>query len=300
MDPGQAVNRAAPAAPPGRATPDLPMSGPDFSRIRSMAVMQGDLRDYALPELLQFLQTLRKKGQLLIERKDPQQSAGVYFAGGRVVHAFCPPAHGEEAIYHLLQWRQGRFMFLADAVPEAETIHTDLRNLLLEGMRLLDELPDVHQHLPAADTVLHLERDSERIAEVRVNVRQWRLLANVNGRRTVADLIAMSDRDPVDVSRDIYHLLMVGLVSERHHDAFLGEIVATAVAEEEWPGTPSHPLPILSGRILLLADGRRTLLEIREALRCTEQDLIEEFKYLVRTGRLRLLDGHRAYDRFLR
>ena len=64
-------------------------------------------------------------------------------------------------------------------------------------------------------------------------------------------------------------------------------------------GTPP-PLPILSGHILRLADGHRSLLEIRAALHCGEQDLIEEFRYLVRSRRVRLLAGHQEFERFVR
>jgi len=291
----QAINaRASGTRPPGGAG-----STGESSRIRSAAAMQGDLRDHALPELLQFLQAMRKKGQLVIECSDSRQSASVYFAGGRVVHACCPPEQGEQAIYRLLHWRNGRFVFLAGAVPEQETIHTDLRNLLLEGMRLIDEIPDPRSQLPAADTVLHGERDAQRLDQVRVTVRQWKLYASVNGRRTINDLIALSGRDQAEAARDLYHLLVVGLVSERHDDAFLAAIVAQAAGHDDAFGPPP-PLPILSGHILRLADGRRSLQEIRDALQCGEQDLIEEFRYLVRSRRVRLLAGHQEFERYVR
>lgn len=261
--------------------------------------MQGDLRDHALPELLQFLQTMRKKGQLLIEGDSARQSASVYFAGGRVVHACCPPDQGEQALYRMLHWRHGRFIFLADAAPEQETIHTDLRNLLLEGMRLLDEGPDPRQQLPPGITVLHGERDAHRLDQVRVTVRQWKLYASVNGRRTINDLMALSGRDPLEVSRDLYHLLLSGLVSERHDDAFFAAIVAVATEHDEPYGT-LPPLPILSGHILRLCDGQRSLQEIRDQLRCAEQDLIEEFRYLVRSRRVRLLAGLQEFERYVR
>jgi hypothetical protein len=294
-----AVTQALNASTPGRLLHGSAGGEADSSRLRTTAIMQGDLRDHALPDLLQFLQAMRKKGQLLIEGGESRQSASVYFSAGRVVHACCPPEQGEQAVYRLLHWRHGRFIFLAGAAPEQETIHTDLRNLLLEGMRLIDEIPDPLSQLPAADTVLHCERDALRLDQVRVNLRQWKLYASVNGRRTIHDLIALSGREPLEVSRDLYHLLMVGLVSERHDDAFLAAIIAQAAVHDDPFGTPP-PLPILSGHILRLADGRRSLQEIRAALHCGEQDLIEEFRYLVRSRRVRLLAGHQEFERFVR
>ncbi len=293
------VTQALNARMPGTRLAGGAGGGGDTSLIRSTAIMQGDLRDRALPELLQFLQAMRKKGQLLIECGDSRQSASVYFSGGRVVHACCPPEQGEQAIYRLLHWRHGRFVFLAGAAPEQETIHTDLRNLLLEGMRLIDEIPDPRSQLPAADAVLHCERDAQRLDQVRITVRQWKLYSIVNGRRTINDLIALSGRDQAEASRDLYHLLMVGLVSEHHDDAYLAAIVAQAASHDE-PCGPPPPLPILSGRILLLADGRHSLYEIREALQCGEQDLIEEFRYLMRSRLVRLLAGHQEFERFVR
>ena len=291
-------------APRGAPDDRLPIAGqpqatPDFSRIRSMAIMQGDLGDYALPELLQFLLTVRKKGQLLIECQEPPRSASVYFAGGRVVHAYCPPDVGEQAIYRLLHWRQGRFMFLSGASPELETIHTDLRNLLLEGMRIADEQPDASDQLPHGNAILHAERDAQHISAIRITVFQWRLLSLIDGRRTIADIIALCGRDASDASVDLLQLLHVGLVSEHPDERYLSAIVAVAAVKDA-PAAPSpQPLPILSSRILQLADGKRSILAIRDSLQCSDNDLIQEVRFLVGCGRLAIRSGQAEYDRYV-
>jgi hypothetical protein len=239
------------------------------------AMMQGDLERQALPELLQFLQSLRKKGQLLIERAAPRQAGGIYFASGRVVHAYCPPALGEDAFYQLLRWRSGRFVFIEDAAPERETIRAELASLLLEGMRLSDE-----ESRPRTGVIFHPRRDRFTPGRDRVSFREFRLLALLDGRRTVADVAAASGH-PVDlVAADLARLQSIGMVAEQQSPARL-EAIVPALSRP----TVKHrsgEIPILGMLILNHVDGRRSLRDIQERINCTERDLIDEFTYLLR------------------
>jgi hypothetical protein len=115
-----------------------------------MAIMQGDLAEYALPDLLQFIHATRKEGQLLLEAA-PSRAPGVSFARGEVVHASCPPRVGVAAFHALLGWEQGSFAFPKDAAPFERTILDGLQNLLLDGLRRLDELRVVQGRLPPRD-----------------------------------------------------------------------------------------------------------------------------------------------------
>ena len=265
-----------------------------------MAIMQGDLAEYALPDLLMFLQGMRKQGQLIIENAERKISAGVYFAGGEVVHAWCPPQEGVPAIHQLLRWREGRFAFLKNATVPTRTITDDLQHLLLDGLRQIDENRHIDAGLPAGGTILHVQRDMRRVEEVRLTVVEWKVLSLINGRRSLAQVVAASGRDEQDARRIIFGLITTGLILTNNDDSHLAEIVPRRVPAERAPHTRSAPPTMLANLLLREVDGRRTLKEIKAALGCGEPELVEEFCLLERTAWLELERGRDVFERYYR
>lgn len=263
-----------------------------------MAIIQGDLAEYAVPDLLQFMHASRKQGQLLLQLRASTQPAGVFFHSGEVIHAYCPPKVGVNALYALLGWREGRFAFLKDAAAPERTIHDGLQNILLEGLRRLDEYRVIAERLPAPDTVLHLSRESEGEADIRLTRGEWKVLSLVNGRRTLREVMEGSQRAEDEGARMVYGLLVAGLVTTVSDDRWLDRIVPARIPAAEAPPQRGAPPTILANLLLKRVDGVRTLAALRRELGCTERDLGEELRLLVRTGWVRLVRGADLFERW--
>lgn len=263
-----------------------------------MAIMQGDLSEYALPDLLMFMQGMRKHGQLIVEQKTSRISAGVFFDRGEVVHAYCPPKEGISAIHQLLRWQEGSFAFLKGATHRVRTIEADLHNLLLDGLRQLDEHRVIEKQLPPDDTVLHVQRDANAAEDVRMTQAEWRLLSLINGRRTLSQVVALSGREEFDAQRQIYGLITSGLVLTNHDDSYLAAIVPERVASGTAACNRAPPPTMLANLLLKHLDGTADLRTIRQRLGCTEAELVEEFNLLKRTGWIRIRSGLDIFERF--
>jgi hypothetical protein len=264
-----------------------------------MAIIQGDLAEYALPDLLQFMHATRKVGQLVLEGESATP-AGVFFSSGEIVHAYCPPRKGVPAFYQLLGWREGRFAFLKNVAPAERTIFLDLQNLLLDGLRRLDEYRRIADRLPPREAVLHLAHDEgPATVDVRLTRREWQVLAQVNGRRTLEEVLQQLPGTEDETARIVYGLLVSGLVTTAHDDSWLEEIVPERVPAEEAPPTRAAPPTILANLVLHKVDGRRSLRAILAELRCPERALAEELRLLVRTAWLRFRAGEALYQRYI-
>lgn len=266
----------------------------------AMAIMQGDLSEYALPDLLMFMQGMRKHGQLIVEDAASRLSAGVFFDRGEVVHAYCPPREGVPAIHQLLRWQEGRFAFLKGATHRVRTIEADLHNLLLDGLRQLDEHRVIEKHLPPDDTVLHVQRDANAVEDVQMTQAEWRLLSLINGRRTMRQIVELSGREDLDAQRQIYGLITSGLVLTNHDDSYLAAIIPERVPSGSAACNRSAPPTLLANLLLKHLDGVSDLRTIRQRLACSEAELVEEFNLLKRTGWVRLRSGTDAFERFFR
>jgi hypothetical protein len=185
--------------------------------------MEGDLAEYPIPDLVQFFHTSRKQGRLVLEGKEPH-SANVYFLGGEVIHAASPPRSGVDAFYEILSWREGRFAFYKDPVDVDRTIHEDLPKLLLEGLHRLDSLRLIQSRLPPSNTVLYLGRDTRDSIEVRLTNAEWRLLAKVNGRRTLGEIRSIGNSFE-ETDRLVYGLITAGLVTPFPEKSWLDTVI---------------------------------------------------------------------------
>ncbi len=97
----------------------------------------GRLKDMELVDIIQVLNMGKKTA--LIYLTDDNKEGKVFLMNGEIVHAKSGDRTGEEAIYHLLTWRDGDFHIEPDATSPDLSIETSVENLLLEGMRRIDE-----------------------------------------------------------------------------------------------------------------------------------------------------------------
>lgn len=98
----------------------------------------GKLSVMNLPTVIQVLSDTRRSGTLVIESYD-RRKGEIAFADGAIFEATVGEAESQEAVYGLLGWQEGDFSFDPGRVPTADSVGTGVMNLLLEGMRRIDE-----------------------------------------------------------------------------------------------------------------------------------------------------------------
>ena len=253
-------------------------------------VIQGHLEDTPLPETVQFLQSLRKTGQLALERSDPRQSAGIGFIDGRVVHAFCPPLSGEACFHQLLTWRSGRYIFFHNAPAREHSISVDTNTLLLDGMRRLDELARCLGRLPPRSSVLHRRRDRVLLRTAMLTFPQIRLWRRLDGRATVGEIL---DTHP-DSAHILVELVSSGLAAPSPDHRFLTEI--TLAHTVHGAGQLDGRAVDLAAQLLLACDGHRSLAEALHVLGCPPEELIAAAEYLLARRLVQVVRGAEAAE----
>lgn len=99
---------------------------------------EGKISDFQLTDLIQLLCLGRQTNSIHFE-KDGSHGA-IYFDEGDIVHAEVDQVEGEEAFYEILSWEGGAFQLQKGEKAPKETIFKSWQNLMLEGLRRLDEL----------------------------------------------------------------------------------------------------------------------------------------------------------------
>jgi hypothetical protein len=99
--------------------------------------LTGHLSDLSLSELIEFFCNQRKSGRLKVLY--PRGAGYFYLQAGSVVDARIGVLHGIDAVYFALTLPNAEFEFSADVEAGARTINQPWTQVVLEGLRRLDE-----------------------------------------------------------------------------------------------------------------------------------------------------------------
>lgn len=120
----------------------------------------------------------------------------------------------EEIFYSTLLLRSGVFYFynLEEEKRAPQQLNLQTQNLLLEGVRRIDEMSYFRERIPSAGVVLELKPDvtPRQLGELETTV-----YALVNGQRQVEEIARESRLGEFETTRVLFHLMQVGYIQRR-------------------------------------------------------------------------------------
>jgi tetratricopeptide (TPR) repeat protein len=171
----------------------------------------GQLAQAGVAELVPLLEGRRRTGVLHL-RGPAGQSGAVWIREGRVVDAEAGRRTGEAAFHEVAGWREGTWSVAWEPVERRRAIALGTCALLAEAARRAEELARLADRLP--DPAHPLEIDyrllSDRLADIPDDVNG--VLKLVDGRRTLADLLAEADVDRLAAAEALARLHADGVV----------------------------------------------------------------------------------------
>ena len=124
----------------------------------SVKQLQGNLKFFDLATVIQTLIGSHQTGSLLVTQDGGKQRvADIFFLKGNIAKAKVKHLSGDDAVFQLFQSPlEGEFSFTGKAVPDEE-VQTDITmpaiSLLMESVRLQDELPLLQARIPDASRI---------------------------------------------------------------------------------------------------------------------------------------------------
>lgn len=177
--------------------------------------MSGDIHEFPLPYLLQLLESSQKNGVLVIRAEDEDEVAKLYLRKGLVVFASIndiedtPPL---KIAFRVLTWARGTFDL---EPPEERTfpseIHVSVQELLMEGLRQIDELNNIRPRLPENSARLVVPRPlRSRLRDLSpVELDTFQLALNYGVMMAVMDRSQSTD---LDTARAVLKLVDAGFL----------------------------------------------------------------------------------------
>ncbi len=200
-----------PTHQPGRGAPNRTMAAPAVGQTAGAGSMGGSIsgliEEVPLPDLLQLFSTSRKSGVLVIMKDDVGK---VYLREGRVYFATINDDHELDpykAFYRLIAWNRGTFSLEppTDESFDGE-IDESVESLMMEGMRILDEIQALGPNVPEMTARLSIPRPLE--APLReLSPEQLDSFQSVLNHDTVSDVLNKTTDDDVQTMEGLVHLI---------------------------------------------------------------------------------------------
>lgn len=122
----------------------------------------------------------------------------------------------QELLYSLLAWQSGSFKFYEDQFPTREeiTVKLSAENVILEGLRRLDEQNMVNETLPDLEKVYTISASQAgRSREVAMTASEWNVMALVDGHRSVNQICSTSPFGREETLKRLAQIKLAGLIT---------------------------------------------------------------------------------------
>ena len=176
----------------------------------SQGLIQGSMREAPLPDIIQLVSQGAKSGCFHVT--EDAKRCKIFLKDGRIVHAVSNNGEGVDAFYEVALWLDGSYRFEEGDAGISASITKPNASMLMELGRRMDEWRVISQKIGSIDlypvTTL-LPGD----APTGVNPRQSKLLANLTGYYTVAELAEVMQKQVLNIAKDLYDLAMAGHVT---------------------------------------------------------------------------------------
>jgi hypothetical protein len=121
----------------------------------------------------------------------------------------------EEIVYNLFSWHEGDFDFHENAQPKNAPFLIELStmNVIMEGTRRIDEWLEIQKVLPPDDMLFCIAKSPKvNREELTISLDEFRMLALINGERTLTELIELSPMGEFVTCRSMYRLIVNNLI----------------------------------------------------------------------------------------
>lgn len=145
-----------------------------------------NLKEFLLGDVLQFLARVKKTGVLRIEGSQPGE---IYLKDGFVIHATDGNEKGVDVLIGFSFGELVKAIFEPGAAAPEQTINEDIGKLTEDVEKRRIEFLDIKKNMPPLETVL-AKSTKDLEAAVALRRTDWQILALVDGKRTISEIIA--------------------------------------------------------------------------------------------------------------
>jgi hypothetical protein len=170
--------------------------------------LEVNLKEFNLGDILQFLARVKKTGVLKIESDTPGE---IYLKDGFVIHAADANEKGLEVLINFSFGDLVKGVFEPGVAAPEQTINEDIGKLTEDVDKRRIEFQEIKRNLPPLETIL-AKSTKELETSVAIRRTDWQILALVDGKRNLSEVIAQSKLGGYEATKTLVWLKEKGLI----------------------------------------------------------------------------------------
>jgi len=122
-----------------------------------------------------------------------------------------------EILYALFAWKSGTFSFFEGPLDLQEriTLSINTSSIIMEGIRRMDETARIKEKITSLELIFQqVPGAAPNLEELDLTPTEMNIFHEIDGARTIRDLIGMHDLTEFDVSRILFQLLSARLIEQ--------------------------------------------------------------------------------------
>lgn len=123
--------------------------------------------------------------------------------------------HTLDVVFDVMTWKKEPFAFHEGITPPPEriTVPIDLKNVIIEGTRRVQEVKPLEEELPNLDMALRFpEAPGDKFRGIHLSVEEWRVVSFINPKNSIRQIAKACNMTDTEIRRVVYGLLQAGLV----------------------------------------------------------------------------------------
>jgi len=121
----------------------------------------------------------------------------------------------EEIVYSIFGWIEGDFQFLDGRLPDNDQLTTELNtmNMIMEGVRRIDELTQMQKNLPPDDVALKVNPyppllvNQTKPEKIELSPEELQTFLLVDGEKTLPEIVELSPLGEFNIYKSLHRLL---------------------------------------------------------------------------------------------
>ncbi len=120
----------------------------------------------------------------------------------------------QEAVFELMQWKDGYFRFEEGLPPQPGpvSVRVPTESLLMEAARRIDEWSTIESKIPDMGVVPALVHEPGDDAVLDLHPSEWEVLAEIDGTRSLKEIAGALGRGDFEVAKIVWGLVSTGVV----------------------------------------------------------------------------------------
>ena len=169
--------------------------------------LKGSLQSINLADIMQLVSNSRQSGRFVLTKNTGEQGY-IYIRTGEIVHAEVEHFAGEDAVFTLISWGDGDFLFEEQEFDVPTTISRSVTSLLMEAARRIDEWKLLRKKIgsiAAMPSFSQIDREERR--KISLSTLEWMVVAKIDGTKSISQISNETGINIFDTSRIIFGML---------------------------------------------------------------------------------------------